>query len=67
MWKKGLSPSLYNLVIQNLINMINASTKDSYDQEWQVIENSLAPHQQALSYLKGLYDKPQQIAAYMLD
>jgi uncharacterized protein involved in type VI secretion and phage assembly len=27
----------------------------------------LAPHQQALSYLKGFYEKPQRIAAYMLD
>ena len=66
-WKKGLLPSLYDLIIQNMIKMINASTKESYDQEWQIIKSILAPHQQALSYLKGDYEKPQQIAAYTLD
>jgi hypothetical protein len=60
-------PPLYDLVVGNMVKMINASTKESYDQEWQIIKNSLAPHQQALSYLKGYYEKPHRIAAYMLD
>jgi hypothetical protein len=66
-WKKGLSPSHHDLVIQNMIKMINASTKESYDQEWGIIKSLLAPHQQALSYLKGFDENPQQIAAYTLD
>jgi hypothetical protein len=66
-WKKGLLPPLYDLVIQNLMRMINASTKEGYEHEWQTIKNILASHQQALSYLKGFYEKPQHIAAYMLD
>ena len=65
--KKGLSPSHYDLVIQNMTKMINASTKESYDHEWEIIKSLLATHQQALSYLKGFYEKPQQIAAYTLD
>jgi hypothetical protein len=66
-WKRGLSPSVYASVIHNLLNMINAPTKDAYDQEWEVIKNILGPHQQAVSYLRGFYEKPERIAKYMLD
>jgi hypothetical protein len=47
-----------------MIRMINVSTKQTCNQEWEMTKSILAPHQQALSYLKGFYEKPHQIAAY---
>jgi hypothetical protein len=66
-WKKALPPSIYTLVIDNLVKMINASTKEKYDYQWDLIKSYLAPHQDILSYLTRFYEKPERITTYCLD